>query len=157
MLPEIIRQWLILALVVLMATLIVPKFLHQTSFTEKAIPLETKLVPPHLDPSMKRKTLPPQDIKVTVDPRLEKITPPAWAVQIGSYKSIDNIQPTINKLQSKGFEISVHKVNSSKGQFYRVWVGKLISRQAADHLVKRLRDDFKINGFVMRLDGNDVR
>lgn len=108
--------------------------------------------PPHLDPGAKnRKNM--HMIKPITDKKLpnQDNKESKWAVQIGSYRALTSIQPTINELKNQGYTVVVHPVELDGKMLYRIWVGELNSRNAAKSLSAELKSRFKLQGFVLRL------
>ena len=149
MLSSVVRQWLVILLSILLASLAVPKLIFMNDSINQPILTHTSMVPPHLDPAVKQ-------IKPIVSKMSMAIPQKSslWAVQIGSFKSLINIQKTINQLKNKGFTVQTRAFDTKQGKLWRVWVGELISRQAAEDLNSKLHQDFGVNGFVMRLEQN---
>jgi cell division septation protein DedD len=133
----------------------IPKLLHPP----RVLPTPIKKViesyaPPHLDPkaAQLQKITPKHDTLVKTQDKLVKHDVlQRWAVQIGSYRSLAQIQPTIDALKSHGYSVVVHPVVVDHSQLYRIWVGDLDSRSAAKQLSSELKTRFQLAGFVLKL------
>ena len=96
MLSSVVRQWLIILLSILLASLAVPKLLYMNDSITQPVISHASLIPPHLDPAVKQ--IKPIVAKMSmVIPQKTSL----WAVQIGSFKNLTNIQTTINQLKIK--------------------------------------------------------
>lgn len=107
--------------------------------------------PPHLDPDTKHQSLAmPSEPKVAEKPQKQSTTV-KYAVQIGSFKALTQIQATIDDLKTQGYSVVVHPVELDGKKLYRIWVGALDSRAAAKNLQAELKTRFKLQGFVLKL------
>ena len=92
--------------------------------------------------------------KVVVAPKkVAKTSTPkkgAYAVQLASFIQQDNAKSLVSRLRSKGYEASYNKFTGKQGEFYKVIVGQLEQRDAAQHLQKKLAQSMQINGFVVK-------
>ena len=149
MLTNMMRQWILMVLCILIVSLIVPKILNFYEPYNQQLNIQSNLIPPHIDPAVKKIKPIVQQMKVTIPDK-----EPLWAVQIGSYKSLASITKTIEKLRKKGFTVQTNLLSTDQGELWRVWVGELISKQAAEDLNKKLHDEYDVNGFVMRLESH---
>ena len=130
-----------------------PKIIHPP----RVLPAPVKdfmdaYAPPHLDPLARHN---PEETKTISTPerKPEKTNPKniKWAVQIGSFRVLTQIQPTIDNLKSQGYTVVVHPVKIDGKMLYRIWVGELDSRAAAKNLSLELKTRFNLQGFVLRL------
>jgi DedD protein len=62
-----------------------------------------------------------------------------WTVQVGSFSQSDNAQALQRRLAGEGFEVFVSRVATDAGTMYRVRVGPVPERDAADKLLARVR------------------
>jgi DedD protein len=62
-----------------------------------------------------------------------------WTVQVGSFSQSDNAQALQRRLAGEGFEVFVSRVATDAGTMYRVRVGPVPEREAAEKLLARLR------------------
>lgn len=72
-----------------------------------------------------------------------------WIVQAGSFSRETNAVVLRDKLKTKGFKAFVETASTSAGQVYRVRIGPLVERDAAETLVKRLKSSGDYRGMVM--------
>ncbi|NGX16956.1 SPOR domain-containing protein [Wenzhouxiangella sp. XN24] len=63
----------------------------------------------------------------------------AWSVQVGSFSQRDNAQALQQRLTAAGFDAFVSRVVTDAGTLYRVRVGPVPDRAAADRLLVRVR------------------
>lgn len=109
----------------------------------------TDVVPPHLDPNAH----PVAPVTAAAEAKAAPQHANAqWAVQLGSYRSLKSIQPTIDQLKAKGYTVVIKPVETPQGPLYRIWVGHLAHAQEAAQLVDTLKKQFHIQGFVLRLE-----
>lgn len=108
--------------------------------------------PPHLDPDAKASHV-AEKIEPVAEKNSVKSNPKdvKWAVQIGSYRGLTQIQSTIDNLKSQGYTVVVHAIKMDGKMLYRIWVGELDSRAAAKNLSLELKNRFNLQGFVLRL------
>lgn len=72
-----------------------------------------------------------------------------WIVQAGSFSRETNAVILRDKLKTKGFEAFVETADTRAGPVYRVRMGPLAEREAAEGLVKRLKSSGDYRGMVM--------
>ncbi len=63
----------------------------------------------------------------------------AWSVQVGSFSQRDNAQALHKRLTAAGFAAFVSRVVTDAGTLYRVRVGPVPDRPAADRLLEQVR------------------
>jgi len=78
--------------------------------------------------------------------------PEGWSVRLGSFSSADNASALVTRLQAAGHRAYTRRVDSSQGVLTAVFVGPLVSRTAAQTLLERLRQDFQLNGMIVRYE-----
>ena len=66
----------------------------------------------------------------------------AWAVQIGSFSKESTAQSMVQSLRTDGVDAFVMPVKSASGTLYRVRVGPMQERAAADTVARRLKPQF---------------
>lgn len=153
MLSPSARQWMTALLLAMIVGWWMPKIMHPP----RVLPTPVKdfieaYAPPHLDPDVK-----PEQLTVVAEPKVAekpKKQSPAlvkYAVQIGSFKVLTQIQSTIDDLKTQGYTVVVHPVDLDGKKLYRIWVGSLDSRAAAKNLQAELKTRFKLQGFVLKL------
>lgn len=64
-----------------------------------------------------------------------------WAVQVGSFSSENNAQRLATRLREAGFDVYVTPFRQSGRELYRVRVGPVAGRAAAERLAARVRDE----------------
>ncbi len=78
--------------------------------------------------------------------------PEGWSVRLGSFSSADNASALVTRLQAAGHRAYTRRVDSSQGILTAVFVGPLVNRPAAQTLLERLRQDFQLNGMIVRYE-----
>lgn len=78
--------------------------------------------------------------------------PEGWSVRLGSFSSADNVSALVTRLQAAGHRAYTRRVDSSQGVLTVVFVGPLVNRPAAQTLLERLRQDFQLNGMIVRYE-----
>ena len=78
--------------------------------------------------------------------------PEGWSVRLGSFSSADNASALVTRLQAAGHRAYTRRVDSSQGVLTAVFVGPLINRTAAQSLLEMLRQDFQLNGMIVRYE-----
>lgn len=153
MLSPLTRKWMTALLLAMIVGWWMPKIMHPP----RVLPTPVKdfieaYAPPHLDPDVK-----PEQLTVVAEPKTaekqKKQSPTLvkYAVQIGSYKALTQIQSTIDDLKTQGYTVVIHPVELDGKKLYRIWVGALDSRAAAKNLQAELKARFKLQGFVLKL------
>lgn len=72
-----------------------------------------------------------------------------YSVQIAYLSKQSNADSLINKLKGNGFKAYYVKINSKKGQVYKVLVGNTNVKQQAMDLQKQLASSMQLKGFVV--------
>lgn len=72
-----------------------------------------------------------------------------WIVQAGSFSRETNAVVLRDQLQTKGFKAFVENASTAAGAVYRVRIGPVEEREAAEALVKRLSSSGNYRGMVM--------
>lgn len=73
-----------------------------------------------------------------------------WVVQLGSFSSQNNALALRDKLRAKGYTTFVEPVESKSKTVYRVRIGPELSREAADKLRQKLKQEMKMQGLVQK-------
>lgn len=76
-----------------------------------------------------------------------------YSVQIAYLSKQSNAVSLINKLKGNGYKAYYVKVNSKKGQIYKVLVGNTNVKQQAMDLQKQLASSMQLKGFVVPTTG----
>jgi DedD protein len=82
--------------------------------------------------------------------------PEAWSVRLGAFSSQANATNLIARLQQAGHRAYTRRVSSSQGELTAVFVGPLIDRAAAQSLMESLRQDFQLNGLIVRYEIDEL-
>jgi DedD protein len=76
-----------------------------------------------------------------------------YSVQLAYFSKESNAVSLINKLKGNGYKAYYIKVNSKKGQVYKVLVGNTNEKQQAMNLQKQLASSMQLKGFVVPATG----
>jgi len=79
----------------------------------------------------------------------DKGLPNAWVVQLGSFQSTERANELKKKLLKAGYKAYARSVNTTKGQFFRVFVGPYINKTDVDKAKKRLDTNYKVNSRIL--------
>jgi len=82
--------------------------------------------------------------------------PEAWSVRLGAFSSQSNATNLVARLQQAGHRAYTRRVSSSQGELTAVFVGPLIDRAAAQSLMESLRQDFQLNGLIVRYEIDEL-
>jgi len=89
----------------------------------------------------------PMSFEAQLIPQVSDIEDFSFAVQLGSFKSLENARGLKARLKKKGYSPYIVEVRSSQSLFYRVRTGRLRSRIDAQSLADKLKRD----GFEARI------
>ena len=78
--------------------------------------------------------------------------PEAWSVRLGAFASTTNATNLVARLQEAGHRAYTRQVDSSQGVLTAVFVGPLVDRAAAQQMMESLRQDFQLNGLIVRYE-----
>ncbi|MDP2380399.1 MAG: SPOR domain-containing protein [Pseudohongiella sp.] len=78
--------------------------------------------------------------------------PEGWSVRLASFSNTENATALVARLQTAGHRAYSRRVESSQGVLTAVFVGPLVNRAAAQTLLERLRQDFQLNGMIVRYE-----
>lgn len=91
-------------------------------------------------------------LEIVEDPEMAA-NPPRYAVQVGAFLAPENARQLQGKLSRKYGDVYVQTYERPDGLYYRVLVGRNVTRQAAETLAGRLRREPGIAAaFVLRLN-----
>ena len=87
---------------------------------------------------------------ITPKPALnDKGLPNAWVVQLGSFKSNDRASELKKRLLKADYKAYARPVTTSKGKFFRVFVGPYIDKASAEAAKKRLDPKYKVKSRIL--------
>lgn len=72
-----------------------------------------------------------------------------WSVQAGSFAEKSSVDRLVEKLQANGYRVYLQKISASSGPMVRVLVGREPTREKAQLVASRLKDDFGIVGNIV--------
>lgn len=78
--------------------------------------------------------------------------PEAWSVRLGAFASTSNATNLVARLQEAGHRAYTRQVDSSQGVLTAVFVGPLVDRAAAGQMMESLRQEFQLNGLIVRYE-----
>ena len=73
-----------------------------------------------------------------------------FTIQLASFTQEANAQSLVNKLRLQGFAASKHIVKNPQGVVYQVIVGHVKQRDQAIDLQKKLVDNTRLNGLIIK-------
>ena len=79
----------------------------------------------------------------------QRSLPKAWVVQLGSFQSQKRAQELRDKLLAEDYKAYSRPVNTSKGKFYRVFVGPYIEKSSAESAKKRVDKAYKVSSRIL--------
>ena len=77
------------------------------------------------------------------------ITPGAWVLQVGSFSQQANATSLRDRLKKSGYQASMQDVKGADGHVYRVLIGPVNDRQAAEKLRDKLAREQKLAAMVL--------
>jgi DedD protein len=78
--------------------------------------------------------------------------PEGWSVRLASFSNADNVSALVSRLQAAGHRAYTRRIESDQGVLTAVFVGPQVDRSAAVTLMERLRQDFELNGMIVRYE-----
>jgi DedD protein len=78
--------------------------------------------------------------------------PEGWSVRLGSFSNADNVSSLVSRLQAAGHRAYTRRIESDQGALTAVFVGPQVDRSTAETLMERLRQDFQLNGMIVRYE-----
>lgn len=76
--------------------------------------------------------------------------PEAWVVQLASFQESANAETLRDKLRAAGYKSYVTYRPDQNDELARVFVGPELERKTSEALVGKLKEEFKLEGFVVR-------
>jgi DedD protein len=113
---------------------------------------EKAFQPPFQSPIVAKTTKPVKSSKAKPipQPTLNKTgLPDAWVIQVGSFKSQARADELKDKLLKQGHKAYSRSVNTTKGQFFRVFVGPYIDKSRALLTKKTVDKAYKVTSQVL--------
>lgn len=78
--------------------------------------------------------------------------PEGFSVRLASFGNATNASNLVTRLQEAGHRAYTRRLDSSQGVLTAVFVGPVVDRNAATTLLERLRQDFQLNGMIVRYE-----
>lgn len=175
-LDEKLKQRLVGVMVlVALAIIFLPSLFHRKELVEidttTQIPPAPNIEPVVIAPPTKPENIeipPPQELfrpqepeeEVVVDseepseaPSLtDKGVPAGWVVQVGSFKSVEGATSLVDGLLKKKLPAYKKTVETSQGQFVRVFVGPYIEQGRANEIKKQLDREYQVKSKIIRFN-----
>jgi len=117
----------------------------------KRVPIADAMPEPEIVREKESKSI-IETIKETASAKEEKskVKENVWAVQVGSFSKRKNALALKDKLRKKNVHAFVERIMNNEKTVYRVRVGPEITRKKAEELKLKLKNDFKLNGLVVK-------
>lgn len=78
--------------------------------------------------------------------------PEGFSVRLGSFGNASNASTLVTRLQEAGHRAYSRRIESSQGPLTAVFVGPVVDRATANTLLETLRQDFELNGMIVRYE-----
>ncbi|MEX2334496.1 MAG: SPOR domain-containing protein [Pseudohongiella sp.] len=78
--------------------------------------------------------------------------PEGFSVRLGSFGNTTNASNLVARLQEAGHRAYTRRIDSSQGVLTAVFVGPVVDRGTANILLETLREDFELNGMIVRFE-----
>lgn len=78
--------------------------------------------------------------------------PEAWSVRVGAFGNATNASNLTQRLTDGGHRAYTRPVSSSGRELTAVFVGPLISRQDAQRVLDQVKNDYDLNGMIVRYE-----
>lgn len=78
--------------------------------------------------------------------------PQGFSVRLGSFGNATNASNLVTRLQDAGHRAYTRRLESSQGMLTAVFVGPVVDRSAAATLLETLRQEFELNGLIVRYE-----
>lgn len=78
--------------------------------------------------------------------------PEAWSVRVGAFGNASNASNLTQRLSEGGHRAYTRPVSSSGRELTAVFVGPLISRQEAENVLNQVKNDYELNGMIVRYE-----
>lgn len=124
---------------------------QETVVIEKVLPVEVKPQVVKSEPAVvpEKKVVVPEVKKTVVQASSSAKTLSAYAIQVSSHKSMAKADAMVVKLKAKGFDAYSKMRNlGEKGIWYRVYVGRFSTKQAAQNKLPSVKAIYP-NSFVI--------
>lgn len=96
--------------------------------------------PPETEPE-EREVLP----KKPAPPPANRVSTPAWVVQVGSFSNRTNADKIAVQLKKKGFSSFIERADINGNRVYRVRVGPETSKSKAERMLAKLDQELKVH------------
>jgi DedD protein len=74
----------------------------------------------------------------------------AYGVQLAYFAQPMNAQLLVARLRNQGYSANLSKITNGRGTFYKVVVGQLTQKNQALSLKKKLAENMRIDGFIIK-------
>jgi DedD protein len=76
--------------------------------------------------------------------------PEAWIIQLASFSEKSHAEKLVTKLREKGFAAYVHEARAENNLLARVYVGPELNKEKAERVLKKLHEEFRMEGEVIK-------
>ena len=74
----------------------------------------------------------------------------AWAIHLASFSEKANAEKLVKKLRAKGFPAYIHEARAEHPTMVRVFVGPELKKEKAETMLKKLHQEFRLEGVVVK-------
>ena len=76
--------------------------------------------------------------------------PNGWSIRLGSFSEASNATNLLQRLQSAGYKAYTRDIDSEQAELTGVFVGPWLERALVNDYIDQLRDEFQLEGLVVR-------
>ena len=76
--------------------------------------------------------------------------PNGWSIRLGSFSEASNATNLMQRLQTAGYKAYIRDIDSEQVELTGVFVGPWLERALVNDYIDQLRDEFQLEGMVVR-------
>jgi len=76
--------------------------------------------------------------------------PNGWSIRLGSFSEASNASDLMQRLQTAGYKAYIRDIDSEQAELTGVFVGPWLERPLVNDYIDQLRDEFQLEGMVVR-------
>ena len=76
--------------------------------------------------------------------------PNGWSIRLGSFSEASNATNLMQRLQTAGYKAYIRDIDSEQVKLTGVFVGPWLERALVNDYIDQLRDEFQLEGMVVR-------
>jgi len=76
--------------------------------------------------------------------------PNGWSIRLGSFSEASNASDLMQRLQTAGYKAYIRDIDSEQAELTGVFVGPWLERALVNDYIDQLRDEFQLEGMVVR-------